>query len=209
MTNKETISENTNKPANQTAKKRKRDFRDVLYNKIDLAVALIILLLASFVIFWRFSAVMNYTPDEVEPQIGSSLEDPDNLDEDNNNATTDTDTNLDKDKEPDKEPNKEPDKEPNKEPDKNDDNNPPAKVEPTKATWDNGVLTKSIKVTLQGGTATAAVNSMISAGLISSYEAYEDKCNTLERDPLSIMAMTFTFAKGLTIDDIILKVTQD
>lgn len=42
--------------------------------------------------------------------------------------------------------------------------------------WTNGVLSHEVTVTVQGGSATAAVQSLIDAGLFESYDQYAGVC---------------------------------
>ena len=74
--------------------------------------------------------------------------------------------------------------------------------------WTAGVLTKDITVTVRGGTATEAVQSLIDAELFASYDEYSSVCNAAGYKPENIKATTFTFPAGSTQTDIARMVTQ-
>ncbi len=74
--------------------------------------------------------------------------------------------------------------------------------------WSNGTLTRDVTVTVQGGSATAAVQSLIDAGLFKSYDEYSDVCNAAGYVPENIKATTFTFKAGSTQTDIAGQVTR-
>ena len=64
--------------------------------------------------------------------------------------------------------------------------------------WTNGVLSHEVTVTVQGGSATAAVQSLIDAGLFESYDQYAGVCKAAGYTPENIKATTFTFQAGST-----------
>lgn len=76
------------------------------------------------------------------------------------------------------------------------------------ALWSQGLLTKDITVTVDGGSATAAVQSLIDAGLFESYDEYTKVCKAAGYVPEEIKATTFTFEKGSTQTDIAKQVTE-
>ena len=74
--------------------------------------------------------------------------------------------------------------------------------------WMAGELTQDVTVSIAGGSATAAVDGLVSAGLFDSYEEFEKICKAAGRSPEDIKANTFTFEKGCTQADIAKKVTD-
>lgn len=74
--------------------------------------------------------------------------------------------------------------------------------------WTDGVLAREVTVTIQGGSATAAVQSLIDAGLFESYDEYAGICKAAGYIPENIKATTFTFRAGSTQTDIAKTVTQ-
>ena len=151
--------------------KRKRgekmkSLKDFIYDKNDIIIALVILILAALLIVWRMDAIMEY-PQTLAQQTG----------------TTDT---TDETAVPSEDDSKGGDS----------------------GLWSKGVLSKEIKVKVAGGSATAAVQSLVDAGLFSSYEEFTKVCKAAGYTPEDIKATTFTFAAGCTQTDIAKKVTK-
>ena len=74
--------------------------------------------------------------------------------------------------------------------------------------WENGRLTRDITVTISGGSAASAVQSLVDMGLFESYEQFEKSCKSAGCSPEDIKANTFTFEKGSTRTDIAKEATQ-
>ena len=74
--------------------------------------------------------------------------------------------------------------------------------------WISGILTQDIKVTVSGGSAVAAAQCLVDAGLFDDYEHYEEACKDAGRNAEDIKANTFTFERGSTHEDIVKKVTN-
>ena len=151
--------------------KRKRgekmkSLKDFIYDKNDIIIALVILILAALLIVWRMDAIMEY-PQTLAQQTG----------------TTDT---TDETAVPSEDDSKGGDS----------------------GLWSKGVLSKEIKVKVAGGSATAAVQSLVDAGLFSSYEEFTKVCKAAGYTPEDIKATTFTFEAGCTQTDIAKKVTK-
>lgn len=72
----------------------------------------------------------------------------------------------------------------------------------TDALWSNGALTKSVTVTVHGGSATDAVQDLVKAGLFESYDQFSQVCRDAGHKPENIKATTFTFDAGCTQADI-------
>lgn len=75
------------------------------------------------------------------------------------------------------------------------------------ALWSGDALSRDITVTVQGGSATDAVQSLIDAGLFDSYDQFTQVCHAAGCKPENIKATTFTFAAGSTQADIAKLVT--
>ena len=151
--------------------KRKRgekmkSLKDFIYDKNDIIIALVILILAALLIVWRMDAIMEY-PQTLAQQTG----------------TTDT---TDETAVPSEDDSKGGDS----------------------GLWSKGVLSKEIKVKVAGGSATAAVQSLVDAGLFSSYEEFTKVRKAAGYTPEDIKATTFTFEAGCTQTDIAKKVTK-
>lgn len=74
--------------------------------------------------------------------------------------------------------------------------------------WMGGQLTRDITVTVSGGSATAAAECLVNAGLFENYDQFADACDTAECNPEDVKANTFTFDKGSTQTDIAKEVTD-
>ncbi len=79
---------------------------------------------------------------------------------------------------------------------------------PAGALWTGGALTRNVTVTVQGGSATAAVQSLIDADLFESYAQFQQICDDAGYKPEHIKATTFTFSAGSTRTDIARMVTE-
>ena len=141
-----------------------KSLKDFIYDKNDIIIALVILILAALLIVWRMDAIMEY-PQTLAQQTG----------------TTDT----------------------------TDETAVPSDSKGgDSGLWSKGVLSKEIKVKVAGGSATAAVQSLVDAGLFSSYEEFTKVCKAAGYTPEDIKATTFTFEAGCTQTDIAKKVTK-
>ena len=149
-----------------------KKFKDFLYDNNDILIAILILIVAALVIFWRMNSILDY-PNHIDPT----------------NNTTEIE-------EPVSEPTDEPVVTPEDKPD-------PTPEPTTDSVWENGKLTKNVKVTIKGGNATAAVNCLIDAGLFDSYSEYESVCKGEGLAPEMIAAGTFNFKAGETKKDIV------
>lgn len=78
----------------------------------------------------------------------------------------------------------------------------------TNQVWMAGELTHDITISIAGGSATAAVDGLVSAGLFDSYDDFAAVCKAAGRSPEDIKANTFTFEKGSTQTDIAKQVTN-
>lgn len=74
--------------------------------------------------------------------------------------------------------------------------------------WLDGVLAKDVTVTIKGGNATDAVQSLIDAELFDSYDDYAEICDNAGLTPENIHAQTYVFAAGSTQTDIASTVTN-
>lgn len=77
----------------------------------------------------------------------------------------------------------------------------------TDTLWSGDTLSRDVTVTVQGGSATAAVQSLMDAGLFDSYDQFTQVCQAAGCRPENIKATTFTFPAGSTQADIAKLVT--
>lgn len=157
--------------------------KDFFYDKNDILIAFAILVIAALLIVWRMEVIMAY-PKTLAEETG----------------TVDTTEDYAVDSEDDDQ------KDPNTDTSQTDDGN--QEGGDSDQLWQNGSLSKAVTVTVQGGSATAAVQSLIDAGLFESYDQYAQVCNAAGYSPENIKATTFTFEAGSTQTDIAKAVTQ-
>lgn len=74
--------------------------------------------------------------------------------------------------------------------------------------WVDGVLGKDITVTIEGGTASEAVQYLVDAGLFESYDEFAEICDSAGLSSENIRAKTFVFESGSTQTDIASAVTN-
>lgn len=154
-----------------------KGLKNFLYDKNDIVIALVVLLLAGLIIFWRMEVIMAY------PQTLAA--------ETDTTQTTESEAVIDESD--------------NQKQNSSADN---TSADDSNSAFTNGVLSKEVTVTVSGGSATAAVNSLIGAGLFSSYDEYVEICKAAGYTPENIKAKTFTFEVGSTQTDIAKEVTQ-
>ena len=71
------------------------------------------------------------------------------------------------------------------------------------AQWDGDKLANDLQVTLTGTTAYEAVSCLVDAGVFADYDEYDTICGEIGYDDEKMKAGVFTFAKGSTKEDII------
>ena len=186
--------------------------KDIIYNKSDILIALLILAIAALIIFWRLSIILEY-PKEIlgTDQASEVLTEPDedaastdaNAGNDTANADADASQNTD---------NAGTDANANSDA-ANADANKDAESQSddsgevtTSAKWDGDKLAADLEVKLTGTTAYEAVMCMVDAGIFKDYEEYQDICGEMGYDHEKMRAGVFTFAKGTTKEDIIKEV---
>lgn len=142
-----------------------KHIKDFFYDKNDIFIALIILVLAAALIFWRMDVIMDYPQTLAESNTATAEEAAKPSDEGSKPAA------------------------------------------PSASIWADGMLTQDVTVTVQGGTATVAVQSLIDAGLFDSYDQFTQVCSAAGYSADQIKATTFTFTAGSTQTDIAKQVT--
>ncbi len=186
--------------------------KDIIYNKSDILIALLILAIAALIIFWRLSIILEYPKELIGTDEASEvLTEPDedaattdaNAGTDNANANAEASQNTD---------NAGTDASANSDA-ANADANKDAESESgdsgevtTTAKWDGDKLAADLEVKLTGTTAYEAVMCMVDAGVFKDYEEYQEICGNIGYDHEKMRAGVFNFAKGTTKEDIIKEV---
>lgn len=156
-------------------------FKDFIYDKNDIVIALLILAIAGLLIAWRMDAIMTY-PQTLAEETGptkTAVEDLNPADEPAGD-TDDRDTDEDSDD----------------------------ASQSSDGIWSGEALAQDVTVTIERGAASIAVQSLVDAGLFDSYDEFEHICNTIGTEPTNIKATTFTFGAGATKADIAKTVTS-
>lgn len=159
-----------------------KKFKDFLYDKNDIIIALLILVAASLLIIWRMNAIMEY-PKSLISDTESTSTQQDSGDDDSQTADPSTEESGDQgsgDSGTEEE----------------------QSSASTSAVWSNGVLSTDVEVTVSGASASEAVECLVAAGLFTDYADYQATCTNLGLDHQKVSAGTFTFAGGSSKDDV-------
>ena len=153
-----------------------KQLKDFFYDKNDLVLTVAIIAIAALIIAWRMDVIMSYPATLAK-------------------ETHTTNTTQAVDEIPEK---------PASEDQPAEEKTPPAAEapKPVESLWINGTLSKDVTVSVASGSASAAVDSLISAEIFDSYDQYVDVCNELGLNPEDIKATTYTFTKGSSHSDI-------
>ena len=157
-----------------------KKLKDFLYNWNDIVVILCILVGAAALIYWRVNLIMDY-PKAIAAQARAESD----AQKTEEHALTPVEAGSDEDAEPE-----------------------PGSGPKSGKLWSNGMLREEVTVTTKSGSAADAVQSLVDAGLFTSYEDFEAVCDLYNYDPTDIKASTFTFLPGTTQADIAEEVTR-
>lgn len=171
-----------------------RKFKNFIYKTNDIIIAFVVILLACGLIAWRLNVIMDYPATLVDTSVEQS-EDANAAGSEADKADAKNDGAGDADK-------KGTGSDADKSSKASDDNSGSNSI------YASGKLAKDISVTVNGGTATAAAQCLVDAGLFDSYTDYANACNKAGNSPEAIKASTFTFSKGMSKVSIAKMVTQ-
>lgn len=168
-----------------------KKFKDFLYDKNDILIAVLILVVAAAIIAWRMDVILQYPKQLInnDNQIETPTVDPSKTDDtskgDNkgdaatgnksDNAGNSSDANT---------------------------GNNGTDMQGTAELWAAGALTRDVEVDVTGNTATAAIQCLVDAGLFKDYAEYKQICTKSGLDDEKVKGGTFTFEKGSTKADI-------
>lgn len=159
-------------------------FKDFVYDKNDILIALLVLVAAAFIILWRMEAIMEYPS-----QIFSDGEPSDSQNIDTNDPAQSGESDGDGDGKSDGD-------------NQGDGDNAGQPGADSDALWAGGVLTRDVEVEVTGTNATAAISCLVEAGLFDDYAEYQTTCQNTGLDHEKVSAGTMTFEKGSTKADI-------
>lgn len=166
-----------------------KKFKDFIYDKNDIIIAVLILAVAALIIAWRLDVILQYPKQLINNDADTNVSEP----ADNSGDKTDTpaDNNGDADNS-------------NSGDNANSGDSTPAQ-EPAQL-WVDGKLSKDIEVDVTGTTASAAVQCLVDKGLFTDYAEYQKACDSLGLDDEKVSAGTMTFTKGSTKADVARKI---
>ena len=184
--------------------------KDIIYDKSDILIAILILAIAALIIFWRLGIILQYPKELIGTDDASTVltEPEENSDEAANtdaasentdaaNAGTDANAGT----------NAGTDASANSDATNTDQESQTETNEvTTEAKWDGDKLAADLEVKLTGTTAYEAVMCMVDAGIFKDYEEYQEICGNMGYDHEKMRAGVFNFAKGTTKEDIIKEV---
>jgi len=159
-----------------------KHIKNFFYNINDLILAVIILAAAAVLIYWRLDIILDY---------------PEKMLESSNNDTIIEEIQVPEEEPAVSEAEEEPEPEEEKE---------PVEEEPaveTGSIFIDGKLSEDVTVKIQGGSANAAVNSLISANFFDDYNQYSDAVKSFGGTPENIKAGTYSFRKDTTLERIL------
>lgn len=166
--------------------------KDFIYDKNDVIVAALILIVAALIITWRMHIILEYPKTlindndiQTEEAVG---DDSVKGDAQGSNSEANADGDASGDAAADST--------------QDSDNNAQSGTQTTAQLWTDGKLTQDIEVTVDGATASAAVQCLIDKELFADYAEYQSLCETLGLNHEKVSGGTFTFEKGSTKDQI-------
>ena len=159
--------------------------KDFIYDKNDVVIALLILVVAGFIIFWRLDIILEYPktlvsgddPAVTEPVGGDESLSP--ADDENNDADQSGDGTQTGD-------------------DDQTQSGDDTDVSVDIPLWDGGMLTEEVEVEVEGNSSESAVGCLIDEGLFEDYAEYKKVCEEAGLDHEKVAAGTFTFKAGTT-----------
>ncbi len=179
-----------------------KKFKDFIYDKNDIIIAVLILAVAALIIAWRLDVILQYPKQLINNDADTNVSEPadnsdnsgdnadkpaDNKDNSDDNADTPADNSGDGDNS-------------NSGDNANNGDSTPAQL------WVGGKLSRDIEVDVTGTTASAAVQCLIDKGLFTDYSEYQKACENLGLNHEKVSAGTMTFTKGSTKADVARKI---
>ena len=162
-----------------------KKFKDFIYDKNDIIIAVLILAVAALIIAWRLDVILQYPKQLINNDADTNVSEP--ADNSGDNTDTPADNSGDGDNS-------------NSGDNANNGDSTPAQL------WVGGKLSRDIEVDVTGTTASAAVQCLIDKGLFTDYSEYQKACENLGLNHEKVSAGTMTFTKGSTKADVARKI---
>ena len=179
-----------------------KKFKDFIYDKNDIIIAVLILAIAALIIAWRLDVILQYPKQLINNGADTNVSEPaDNSDNSGDNADTPADNKDNSDDNADTPADNSGDGDNSNSGDNaNNGDSTPAQL------WVGGKLSRDIEVDVTGTTASAAVQCLIDKGLFTDYSEYQKACENLGLNHEKVSAGTMTFTKGSTKADVARKI---
>ena len=179
-----------------------KKFKDFIYDKNDIIIAVLILAVAALIIAWRLDVILQYPKQLINNDADTNVSEPaDNSDNSDDNADTPADNKDNSDDNADTPADNSGDGDNSNSGDNaNNGDSTPAQL------WVGGKLSRDIEVDVTGTTASAAVQCLIDKGLFTDYSEYQKACENLGLNHEKVSAGTMTFTKGSTKADVARKI---
>ena len=169
-----------------------KKFKDFIYDKNDIIIAVLILAVAALIIFWRLNVILEY-PKQLLGNDEPNVENPVENTGDNSAVT---------DKPADNGDNSGSGSDSDSASDNTTNDNEPSDSTQELPLWQGGVLTKDVEVEVSGNSASAAIQCLIDKGLFDDYAEYQRICDETGLDHEKVKAGNFTFKQGSTKKEI-------
>lgn len=179
-----------------------KKFKDFIYDKNDIIIAVLILAIAALIIAWRLDVILQYPKQLINNDADTNVSEPaDNSDNSGDNADKPADNSDNSDDNADTPADNSGDGDNSNSGDNaNNGDSTPAQL------WVGGKLSRDIEVDVTGTTASAAVQCLIDKGLFTDYSEYQKACENLGLNHEKVSAGTMTFTKGSTKADVARKI---
>ncbi len=164
--------------------------KDFIYDKNDILVALLVLVFAAFLIWWRMDVIMAY-PETVFSE-GEAVESPVQDEEPSDvEGSVSGNEGGEEEGEGDVQGGNEGGDEP---------------AVPTSGLWEGGVLTRDVEVDVYGNSAMSAVQCLVDAGLFDDYNEYKTICDIAGMNHETVSAGSLVFTAGTTKEEVARKI---
>ena len=175
-----------------------KKFKDLIYDKNDIIIAVLILAVAALIIAGRLDVILQYPKQLINNGADTNVSEPaDNTDNSDDNADTPADNTDNSGDNADKPADNSGD---------NANNGDATPAQEPAQLWVDGKLSRDIEVDVTGTTASAAVQCLIDKGLFTDYSEYQEACENLGLNHEKVSAGTMTFTKGSTKADVARKI---
>ena len=160
-----------------------KKFKDFIYDKNDIIIAVLILAVAALIIAWRLDVILQYPKQLINNGADTNVTEP--ADNSGDNADKPADNSGDA---------------------ANSNSGDSTPVQEPAQLWVDDKLSQDIEVDVTGTTASAAVQCLVDKGLFTDYAEYQKACDSLGLDDEKVSAGTMTFTKGSTKADVARKI---